>query len=287
MNNWTPDKLAKKVITMTSLPTVYIKLVEKAQDPNSSSADFVAIISEDIGLSARLMKLVNSAFFGYPSKIDSLTRAVAIVGTKQLQDLALATSIFEIFKHVPNDFVTMESFWKHSIGCGVIARILANYRREFNIERAFVSGLLLDIGHLTMFLTIPDIAGRIFENARGEEQLLYKKEKEILGFSHAHVGGALLKQWRLPEQIVQSVKYHHSPLAANRYKVDTALVHIADVINTALSPESGCERLVPPPNNTAWEELGLSANIFDTLLTDFELQYQDAINIITTDSEQS
>lgn len=284
--NWTPDKLAKEVLTVTSLPTVYIKLVEKAQDPNSSSADFVTIISEDIGLSARLMKLVNSAFFGYPSRIDSLSRAVAIVGTKQLQDLALATSIFEIFKDVPTNLITMESFWKHSIGCGVVARILANYRREFNIERAFVSGLLLDIGRLVMFMAIPDITSRIFETARNQDQLLYQAERQALGFTHAHVGGALLKHWRLPEQIVHSVKYHHSPIAATRYKVDTALVHTADVIITALSSEASGEIFVPPPNNQAWEELGLSVNIIDTLLIDFEQQYRDAIGIIMTDSEQ-
>lgn len=285
--NWTPDKLAKEVLTMTSLPSVYLKLVEKAQDPNSSNADFVAIIGEDIGLSARLLKLVNSAFFGYPSRIDSLSRAIAIVGIKQLQDLALATSVFEIFKDLPNKFVTMDSFWKHCIACGVVARILANYRREFNIERAFVSGLLHDIGRLIMFMTIPDIANQIMETARNEQQLLYLAEKKILGFTHAQVGGALLKRWQLPEQVVFSVSYHHLPNATNRHQVDIALIHVSDLIVTALSATSSGEIYVPPLQNEAWDELDLPVSIFDTLLSDFEQQYQDAISIIMAEPESS
>lgn len=282
---WTPEKLAKEVLTITSLPSAYIKLVETANNPNSSSRDFVSIISDDVGLSARLMKLVNSAFFGYPSKIDSLSRAVSIVGIKQLQDLALATSIFDTFKNVPNDYVTMESFWKHSIACAVIARILANYRREFNVERAFVSGLLHDIGRLIMFMVIPDKATEAFNLALSQNQLLYLAEKQVIGFNHAATGSALLKQWKLPEQIIYAVKYHHNPKAANRYKVDVALIHIADLIIAALPMYSSGERLVPSFSIDAWNELELPVTILDSLMNDFNLQYQDALSIIMSDSD--
>lgn len=284
--NWTPEKLADKVLTITSLPTVYLKLVETADNPASSNQDFVAIISEDVGLSVRLLKLVNSAFFGYPSKIDSLNRAVTIVGIKQLQDLALATSIFEMFRNIPNAYVSMESFWKHSIACGVMARILANYRRDFNIERAFVSGLLHDIGSLIMFMLMPEEINTVFATARSQQQLVYRTEKQILGFTHAGVGSRLLKRWKLPEQIVYAVNYHHTPNAADRFKVDVALIHVADLIITALDCDSSGEHLVPPLNNAAWNELGLSVSILDALLSDFEQQFQDAIGIITAKTDQ-
>jgi putative nucleotidyltransferase with HDIG domain len=283
--DWTPEKLAKEVLTVTSLPTVYIKLVETANNLNSSCDDFVAIISEDVGLSVRLMKLVNSAFFGYPSKIDSLSRAVTIVGIKQLQDLALATSVFDTFKNIPNDFVTMEAFWKHSIACGLVAKILANYRREFNVERAFLSGLLHDIGRLIIFMVIPKMAKTSFDSAHSQNQLLYQVEKQVMGFNHAAVGGALLKQWKLPEQIIYAVKYHHTPLAANRFKADVALVHVADLIIAGLAISSSGERLVPPLKTEAWDELGLPDNILDSLLIDFNKQYQDAVSIIMSGSD--
>ncbi|WP_031435106.1 HDOD domain-containing protein [Methylomarinum vadi] len=283
--NWTPEKLADKVLTITSLPTIYLKLVETANNPASSNQDFVTIISEDVGLSVRLLKLVNSAFFGYPSKIDSLNRAVTVVGIKQLQDLALATSIFEMFQNIPNAYVSMESFWKHSIACGVVARILANYRRDFNIERAFVSGLLHDIGSLIMFMLMPEEINTVFATARSQQQLVYRTEKQILGFTHAHVGSQLLKRWKLPEQIIYAVNYHHTPNTADRFKVDVALIHVADLIITALDCNSSGEHLVPPLNNAAWKELGLSVSILDALLSDFEQQFQDAVGIITAKTD--
>jgi len=279
--SWTPENLAKEVLTIASLPTVYMKLVETTNDPNSSINDLITIVSEDIGFSVRIMKLVNSAFFGYPSKVDSLSRAVTIVGSKQLQDLALATSVFDTFKNIPIELVTMESFWKHSIACGVVARILANYRREFNIERAFVSGLLHDIGRLIMLMIIPVDTQNTFAIARSQNKLLYKKETQTLGFNHAAVGGELLKQWKLPEQIIAAVKYHHNPLAAGRFKGDAALIHVADLIVNALAISSSGEKMVPPLNSEAWDELGLSVNIMDTLVSDFKQQYQEALDIIT------
>ena len=277
---WTPERLAKRVLTVTSLPTVYLRIVELVNDPNSANNDFVTAISEDVGLSARLMKLVNSAFFGYPSKVDTLSRAVAIIGIKQLQDLALATSVFDTFKNLGHDFVSMESFWKHSIACGVAARILANYRREFNVERAFVSGLLHDIGRLVMFTLIPGEVKTIFETAQSQSLLLYQVERQVLGFTHAVVGGELLKQWQLPEQIAIAVKYHHNPVAANRFKVDVALLHVADLIASALTMDSSGEKLIPPLDHDAWDELGLSEKIIGALLKDFKCQYPVATEII-------
>jgi len=277
---WTPEKLAKQVLTIASLPSIYLRIVDLANSPNSTNNDFVNVISEDIGLSARLLKLVNSAFFGYPSKVDSLSRAVAIIGIKQLQDLALATSIFDTFKNISNDFVTMESFWKHSIACGVIARILANYRREFNVERAFVSGLLHDIGRLIMFMLIPNEVKTIFDTAQSKNLFLYQAEKEVLGFTHAAVGGALLKHWKLPEQIVAAVNYHHNPAMASQFKVDVALVHIADIITSALTQDSSGEKFVPTLNSAAWDELDMKETIISTLLIDFKQQYHNAAEII-------
>lgn len=276
----TAENLAKKVLTLASLPSVYLRIVELADSADSSTHDFVTVISEDISLSARLMKLVNSAFFGYPSKVDTLSRAVTIIGIKQLQDLALATSVFDMFKNIDNELVSMEAFWRHSIACGVIARILANYRREFNVERAFVSGLLHDIGRLAMFMLIPNEMKSVFDAAQAQNRLLYQAERQVLGFTQADVGGELLKQWKLPEQIVFAVKYQHRPTASIRFKVDIALIHLADLIASAWILDNSGEAWVPPLDNEAWEELGLDAGIINKLIGDFDHQYRNATDII-------
>ena len=279
----TPEQLAEKVLTIASLPTVYLKLMEITNNPNSTSADIVTLISGDIGFSVRLMKLVNSAFFGYPSKIDSLSRAVTVIGTKQLQELVLATSVVDMFKNVPTELINMELFWKHSIVCGVIARILANHRREFNAERAFISGLLHDIGRLVILMIIPNLTKKTLSIAKAQEHLLFQVETDVVGFTHAAVGGALLKQWQLPEQVIYATQYHHSPSVADKFKADVALIHIADIIANALHPSSSGESFVSPLNTAAWDELGLSVAILEPMLAEFTQQYQDTLSIIMPD----
>ena len=134
-----------------SLPTIFYQINEAVGDPRSSMRDIAQIISADQSLSARLLRLVNSAFFGFPSKIDTISHAVTIIGTKQLRDLALATTVIQMFKGIPNDLIQVKSFWQHSIGCGIGSRLLASFQKMANVEHFFVSGLLHDIGRLILY----------------------------------------------------------------------------------------------------------------------------------------
>src|SRR5512136_417111 len=143
-----PPQMQKRLVDRTdnvySLPHIYEHLTEVINHPRSSIADITRVISEDQGLSARLLKLANSPLFGYYSRIDSIAMAATIIGTQQLQALALAVSVKEIFAGITEGPVSMKSFWKHSIGCAAIARALATYRRETNVERVFAAGILHD-----------------------------------------------------------------------------------------------------------------------------------------------
>ncbi|MFQ5469887.1 MAG: HDOD domain-containing protein [Gammaproteobacteria bacterium] len=282
---WTPEKLAKETSTVSSLPTIYTRLNEAVNDPQSANRDIANILSDDASLAARLLRIANSAFYGFPSKIDTITRAVTVIGTKQLRDLALATSVIKLFEGVSNDFVDMDSFWRHSVACGVAARILATYRREVNVERFFVSGLLHDIGRLIMCLKIPEIMGDIFSTANENNQLLYKVERDVLGFNHAEAGGALLSHWRLPAQTIYAVSNHHRPMAKNNHQLDSTLVHIADIISNAMQLGSSGEQFVPPLDTKAWEQLGLPESILSPTLTELKRQYMDAIRVILSDED--
>jgi putative nucleotidyltransferase with HDIG domain len=190
--------------------------------------------------------------------------------------------VMDMFKHVPEDLVTREAFWRHSIACGVMARILANYRREFNVERAFVSGLLHDIGRLIILMVIPDLDKKAFILAQTQERLLFQTEMQVLGFTHAAVGAALLKRWQLPEQLIYAAAFHHRPSAANKFKADVALIHIADVIVNALYASSG-EIFVPPLHSDAWDVLGLPVHALGPMLTEFTQQYQEMLSIVMPD----
>jgi putative nucleotidyltransferase with HDIG domain len=283
---WTIEKLLRNTPAVSSLPCAYTRLSEAVNDPRTSSRDIANVITEDVGLAARLLRIANSAFYGFPSRIDTVSRAVTLVGTRQLCDLALATSIVEQFEGLPDGLVTMESFWRHSIACGVTARILATHRREPNVERFFIAGLMHDIGRIVMFSTFPDIARVTLDEAQSREELLFRVESNLIGFDHADVGGALLRQWKLPVHTVNAVEFHHRPSKDSGLHIDTAVVHVADMITNAMRIGSSGERYVPALDNDAWERLGLPESILSSTLAELERQYQDAVKIILPDSTQ-
>lgn len=281
---WTVEKLLRETPAISSLPGAYTRLNEAVNDPRTSSRDVANVITEDTGLAARLLRIANSAFYGFPSKIDTISRAVTLVGTRQLRDLALATSIIKQFEGLSEGVVTMESFWRHSVACGVVARILATHRREPNVERFFIAGLMHDIGRLLMFSTIPELAMEALDEAEHCRELLYRTERSLLGFDHADVGGALLRQWKLPVHTVSAVACHHRPATDSGLYIDTAIIHIADLIANAMRIGSSGERYVPALDNDAWKRLGLSESILAITLSELERQYQDAVTIILPDS---
>ena len=280
---WTAEKLAAEVGAVCSLPTIYFRLNELVNDVHVSNKDVGALISEDAGLSVRLLRMVNSAFFGLPSSVDTITRAVTVIGTRQLNDLVLMTSVVDMFDGIPNEVANMELFWQHSIATGVSARVLANYHREPNVERFFVAGLLHDIGRLVIFQKLPEETTEILTLINEIEIPLYVAEKQVLGFDHTDVGRAMLDQWGLPEHLVTAVGGHHHPSALEEIDVDSAIVHVADVIANVLGMGWATEVYVPELDEAAWKRLDLPPSILSPAVGQIKRQYDDAIELIFSD----
>jgi HD-like signal output (HDOD) protein len=273
-----PRKLIQNNIKLPSLPTIFHKINEAIHDPRCSATHIATIISNDSSLSARLLKLVNSAFYSFPSKIDTISRAVAMIGTKQLSTLSLGTCALTIFKDVPSDLIDMKSFWKHSIACGVIARILSSFRNDSITERFFVGGLLHDIGRLVLFTCIPDLSSEALRTTKTTNRLLFEAEESCIGFNHTRIGSLLMKEWRLPVVLENAVRYHHSS-QQNRMPIDSAVVHVADIITNALGIGSSGERFVPPLHLDAWQELELPTGVFDTAIKQAERHIEETTQI--------
>ncbi len=275
-----PEDLIRGTVDVGSVQTMYHRLTQVIDHPLSSAADVGKVIAEDPGLTARLLRLVNSPIYGYPSRIDTVTQAISIVGMTQLRDLAIGTAFMRLFAAVPADLVDMDSFWRHSIACGLAARLIAAQRREANVERFFVGGLLHDIGRPIIFLKSPSEAAEALQNARRDGDLLYQAEHKVLGFHHGAVGAVLLERWRLPTMLVEAVAWHHAPRLAQRYPIETATIHVADLIANALSLGSSGERLVPAFEPAAWEMLELSPMAVPALLKQVESQFSHAVEAI-------
>ena len=277
------SELLRGVQSVASLPGVYLRLSTVVSDPRSSAADVGNVIAEDPGLTARLLRLVNSAMYGFPSKIETVSHAISIVGTAQLQDLALATSVIRLFANMPEHVVTMESFWRHSVACGVAARALASRRREANVERFFVAGLLHDIGRPIIFMQAADAAREAVTRSRESGRPLYELEHEVLGFDHTHVGHALLEQWKLPSSLREAVLHHHHPDRAQRFPIEAAIVHISDLLANAMGFGSSGESGVPPLCRKAWDTAGLQPDLVEDVVDDVERHYEAAVQVIVTD----
>jgi HD-like signal output (HDOD) protein len=259
---------------------IYQRLMEVINHPRGGTSDVANVIREDTALTARLLKVVNSAFFAFPRRVETVSQAVTVVGTSQVRDLALATSVVALFKDVPSDLVEMDGFWRHSLACGAGARVLASFRRESNVERFFVAGILHDLGKLVLYQKAPDEAREALMLARAENVLLHQAERRVLGFNHAQVGEALLAQWNMPLSLREALRFHHDPRRAERFPVEAAAIHAADVLANGLGLGSAGERFVPPLSQEAWSLLDVEALFLSNGVEEMERQYEASVHLV-------
>ena len=229
----TVQSLIDDIGELISLPEVVIKINELVNSEDTSAAEIGKVISQDPAIATRILRVANSSMYGGQRQIDSITRAVALLGTKQIRDLVLSTTAAKVFDGIPNDVISVEDFWHHSLYCALLARALAKLSKRVNADTMFTAGLLHDIGQLVMFNRIPEqSAAAILLTVQGESSLEpYESEQQLLGFDHAEVGAALARQWHLPDILVSCIGFHHDLSGAcDEHIGAVAHVHIANAI---------------------------------------------------------
>lgn len=272
-----PEKLIQGFRATASPPIIYIRLNKAINNPDSSLADIGTIISEDSALSARLLKLVNSSFYGFPQRIGSISEAVLLVGSKQVRDIALVTRMLHAFNGIPEDLINLESFWLHSLACGVGSKILAQEMGESEFEQYFVSGVLHDIGRMIMFSKIPDKSKTLIRRSLDEKRPLIELEREEIGSTHAEIGKRLMESWNLPLYFQEAAEFHHAPEMAGHFPLETAAVHIADVLAHSLQFGSSGEHFVPPLKNESWDAVKIASSKIPGLMEKIDKE----VNAIT------
>lgn len=274
-----PLDILRKEQQLPALPQVFLELQQAINATNTSADDLADIISQDPSLTAFLLRMVNSAFYSLPMQIDTISRAVTVVGVDQLSTLAVGTSVMSLFKDVPAEVLDMEQFWKHSVACGLIARRLCRITGKGDPERAFVAGLLHDMGQLILLQAEPERAAGVVAHARSKDVLLCNEEKRLLGFDHATLGGMLLRKWNFPFVLVSAVLEHHYPKDEQK-EAETGLVHCAETIATGLGIGSSGEFFVQPPNRKIWDSMELTADRIDEMIEDLDEELEEAFGIL-------
>lgn len=226
------DSVVASVDQIAALPDITMRIVQAVDDPRSSALQLLKLVSHDPALAAKILRIVNSSFYGMSAEITSLERAIALMGLRTIRNLAVASSMSSLFRggelcpgHTPRDL------WMHSIAVAVCARDLAREMRLPMVDEAFLVGLLHDVGLLLIHQQFPGELRDICEQSRSGGQPLCELEREMFGFDHPRLGGTLAVKWKFPAMAVAAILYHHNPQDAPvEYRPLTALVYAADTI---------------------------------------------------------
>lgn len=277
-----PEELVRGDARLAAMPDVYARLNEALKEQNCKIERIAALIGMDPALSATLLKMVNSAFYGrtmrqtggrFPVRVESLSRAVTVIGEARLSNLALAVSVLPLFQNMPRDVADVRSFWRHSLGAAIFARSLAKRAGLDDPERFFLAGLLHDIGRLAAYRRIPSHCLNALALSVGEKITLTEAERRIFGWDHAELGGILLSKWQYPKSLIRAVAGHHDLESIAREEA-CAVTHLADILAIALDFGSSGERFIPPAAPGAWERLGLDPKALGEVAEEAEREFE-------------
>ncbi|MGQ9660299.1 MAG: HDOD domain-containing protein [Thermochromatium sp.] len=230
----TIESLVQGTEHLLAIPRVVGEVLRLLDDPNSPQTAIARQLEQDPALVAILLRLANSAAFAPARTVDSVERAILLLGREPLRRLVIAGAVTQATDHLPKqDMLPLEVFWRHSSYCAVIARLLAEQTAPPLAGSVFLGGLLHDLGQLLLFTQEPQAEHQAFLNSLGAIETLppVEAERALLGFDHAQLGGALAEHWGLPESLAACIRYHHEPLAAPPGQaLAVSLVHVANSI---------------------------------------------------------
>lgn len=212
-------------VQLASPPELFLKLNELLDNPGADLRDAGTLIENDPGLTARLLRVVNSAFYGIPTKVTSIHRALNIVGIHEIRNLVLTTLVIDKFSSLTNSLMTMKEFWAMSVRCALMARLFAScHPFGERLQAVFLCGLLHEIGRLVVYHRLPELARAAALLAESENISYQEGERRVIGFDHYQVGAELARLWKLPEIIAVTIEHHDTPENADVFSCEAALV---------------------------------------------------------------
>jgi putative nucleotidyltransferase with HDIG domain len=247
--------LDKEIQQLPALSVIVTEVLTLIDQGDVELTVLMQKIAQDQALAARVLRVVNSPFYGFSRHIASLKDAGMMLGVHTLRNIVMAAGIMGHFPPGKDEGFDRLSFWQHAIGTGVAAKVLAS-QCGLDEETAFTAGLLHDVGKLVMAVYFPADFDQVLAMRDARDSLLKDAEKAVLGFDHSLVGARVAQQWKLPEPIIKAIQHHHSPESAADVPF-AALVHVADILCRSLEIGHGGDTLIPTLDVTAMQQLGL------------------------------
>jgi len=266
-----PENLIENIVTLPTIPPVLAELNQAITNPDSSAADIAKIISRDPSTATKVLRLANSAYYGLTNKVATINHAVTMLGFNIIRNLVTTATVFDT--SADGDILGLfdrEKFWRHSLGAGISARILAKeaFQTERGADDFFICGLLHDLGKIVFGQYLKSPFQQALQASASRHIPLFEAEKQIIGCTHVDVGALLAKRWNLSQQVVSAIAHHHQPLRAPAPFHNHAVVtHIADFIarKKDIGAGGGSD---PQLERAAWDTLKISKRSIPLILNE-------------------
>ena len=269
--------------TLIAPPDVWFRFNEAVNTPSTTLQDISDIVKTDPSLVANVLKVVNSPYYGIRSKVDTITRAISIIGLDDLYNIITTVVAVNTFSKIATDLVKPSTFWRHSFCTAILAKKLAKHCNVLHTERLYVIGLLHDIGSLLLYSRFPEESAKIIEQADGDEEVHFWIEKEMLGFTHADIGAELLEQWGLPKTLTNTIRYHHEPAKSGDMVLDASIVHLANTLSNCYILGTYLEKLPADnnrPDDIVWDYVKIPEEERAQVYEGVDEELADAISIL-------
>lgn len=277
----------KEVMELATLPTVALKAVQLLRDEDVNVAKVKDTVSLDQSMTAKILRLVNSSFYGFQGKISSLSQAIILLGFNTVRNVILSVTVLQAFSGAKaSQFFNTGLFWKHSVGTAFVAKKLAEHIRYNKPEDAFVGGLLHDVGRVFILQFLRDELIKIVGIRDHNDLSLREAEERVLGVDHAWIGAGIAKNWHFPPLLCSGIGYHHAPSVLSTHQEDYAiasLIHLADIICRGLNIGWGGDDFVPDVDLAAWHKLSLQLDDIKVIIRNVDqdlYQIEDFLNIL-------
>lgn len=275
------DEILQKVDTLPLLPSITAEIIKLTDDPDTTVSSLEQAICKDQVLTGQVLKLANSAYYGFPMRITTVTKAVLILGFNTIRGIVIAASTYPFLKKQVDGYeLEKGELWKHSMAVAICARFISKKFKTGDPNEAFIAGLLHDIGKTLLNVYVKDDYQRILYKIEQEQISFIQAEKEILGFNHAEIGGKVAKKWNLPPEFVHAIAYHHEPNQGKEPHYLTYIVHLADIICSMLGIGLGNDGLLYAVSEEAIEALNFKENDIDGIMSEMEKNLVDMDNFI-------
>ena len=272
----------KTIDGLPAFPATHTKILELAKSEDATAEDLAEQIQLDPGLLANVFKLVNSSAYGFNKPVKELSLAVTLLGMEEIANIVMVAQVFDnMGDYEEGAGIDLKEFWKHSVGTAFIARAVSQ-KLQTETEHSFLGGMLHDLGKIVLDRYFSNYYGEVVQIATEQSRPIFDVEEEILGLTHAEIGGQLAQEWKFPRNHLNTILHHHTPEKTKRDQRLVCLIHIADILCRQFQFGSGGDNTVPEISEHAIKRFSLTDESLQRLTEAAEAELENADAFLAT-----